>query len=70
MIWMLVAPIPVLFLRFVVLFVVLTISLVLFREISSVRAVFTFVPVVIVLVFTVIDSNLSVGFLGCWGGHH
>jgi hypothetical protein len=67
---MFVAPIPVLRLRFVVLFVVLTISFMLFREISSVGAVFIVIPVVIVLVATVIDPNLNAGLLRCCGGDH
>jgi hypothetical protein len=49
-VWMFVAPIPVTILRFVVLFVVFTIGLVLFRKITSVGAIFLSVPVVIILV--------------------
>ena len=61
------APIPVLVLRFVVLFVVLTISLVLFREISSVSLILTIIPVMVVLVVAIIDAELNA--LRCRRGH-
>src|ERR1039458_4050800 len=66
---MFVAPIPVLLLRFVLLFLVFTIGLVPFRQKTSVGTVFAVVPVVIVLVVPVIDSNLNAGLLRCCGGH-
>ena len=63
MIGMTVAPIPVLVLMFVALFLVRAIMLVPFCQISSVRMIFAVVPVVVVMVARVVDSNLNAGFL-------
>jgi len=62
---MTVAPIPVLVLMFVALFLVHAIMLVPFCQISSVRMIFAVVPVMVVMVARVVDSNLNAGFLRC-----
>jgi hypothetical protein len=49
-IWMAVAPVPVVILKFVVLFFVRAINLVPFCQVASVGAVFAVIPVVIVMV--------------------
>ncbi len=58
-VWMTVAPIPVVPLHSVVLPVVLTITPVLFHQIMSVGAIFVSVPVVIVMMVSVVDSHLD-----------
>jgi hypothetical protein len=65
---MTVAPIPVLALPFLVLFHIHTISLVPFGQITAVRVVFTVIPVVVVPVVSIIDSDLNAGALRFWGG--
>ncbi|HKN61239.1 MAG TPA: cyclic nucleotide-binding domain-containing protein [Candidatus Acidoferrales bacterium] len=55
---MAVAPIPVVSLHGVVLVVVLTIVPVLFRQITPVGAVFMVVPVVVIAVVSIVDSDL------------
>lgn len=67
---MFVAPIPICSLRFVVLSVVLKIDLVPLRKKTSVGAVFAIIPVVIVAMVLVINSNLNVGVLRRCGGRH
>src|SRR6202035_729059 len=64
-IWMAVAPVPVILVMFVVLFVVGTIVLVPFCQIASVGAVFAVIPVVVVVVVGVIHSDLHAGFWRC-----
>ena len=58
-----VAPVPVIVLTFVVLFLVRAIILVPFCQISSVCVVFAVIPVVVVTVARIVDSDLNVGFL-------
>jgi len=60
---MTVAPIPVLVVMFVALFLVRAIMLVPFCQISSVRMIFAVVPVMVVIVARVVDSNMNAGFL-------
>jgi len=66
---MAVAPIPVLLLPLVVLFAVRTITLVLFNQVTSVRAVLAIIPVVVVVMVPIVDSELKTGVLRCCGGH-
>jgi hypothetical protein len=70
-IWMAVTPVPVIVLKFVVLFFIRAINLVPFCQVASVGAVFAVIPVVIVMVVRVVDSDLNTGFLwycsGCGG---
>jgi len=68
-IWMTVTPIPVLVLVFVVLFGICTIGLVLFGQVSAVRVVLTIIPIMIVLVVPIVDSDLNAGLLGCGSSH-
>ena len=56
-------------LYFVILFIVLTISKVLFHQVTSTRVVFVVIPVVVVLVVTIVGSNLNAGALMCGCGH-
>ena len=60
---MTVAPIPVLVLMFVALFLVHAIMLVPFCQISSVRMIFAVVPVMVVTVVAVVDPDLYAGLL-------
>jgi hypothetical protein len=66
---MAVAPIPVVSLNGVVLVVVLTIVPVLFRQITPVGAVFVVVPVMVVAVVSIVDSDLHTGLLSFGLGH-
>ena len=68
-IWMAVAPVPVIVLLFVVLFVVRAIILVPFYQIASVGIFFPVIPVVVVMVRRVIDSDLNAGLLGRCSGY-
>jgi len=60
---MAVAPIPVVPLLSVVLPVVLTITPVLFRQVTPVGAVFGVVPVMVITVVPIADSDLDTGLL-------
>jgi uncharacterized YccA/Bax inhibitor family protein len=66
---MVVAPIPILSLRSVVLPVVLTIPPVLCRQVTPVGAVFAVVPVVVITVVPIIDPDLDPAFLRSGAGH-
>ena len=67
---MTVTPIPVLVLPFVVLFRIHTISLVLLGQVTTVRAVFMVIPVMVVIVVPIIDSELDADGLGLGGSHN
>jgi hypothetical protein len=67
-IWMTVAPVPVIVLLFVAFFVVRAILRVVFRQIASVGVVFIGIPVVVVMVARIVDSDLN-AFLRCCSGH-
>ena len=67
---MAVAPIPVVFLHFVVLSLVLAIGPVLFPQILPVGMVFAVVPVVVVTVVPIIISDLRTRLLRPWGSDH
>ena len=68
-VWMTVAPIPVVSLHSVALPVVLTVSPVLSCQVTPVSAVFVVVPVMVVTVVPIINPNLHAGFL-CFGFGH
>jgi hypothetical protein len=57
------APVPVMLLCSIVLFVVFTISFVSFLQVTSVGAVFVVIPVMVVTVIAIVDSHLNGGFL-------
>ena len=65
---MTVAPIPVVPLRSVVLLVILTIAPVLSREVTPVGAVFVVVPVMVITVVPIVDSDLDAAVLRSWVG--
>ena len=67
---MTVAPIPVMPLRSVVLSLVRTITPVLFHQVTSVRAVFVVVPVMVIAVVSIVDSHLDAGLLSFGFNHH
>jgi uncharacterized YccA/Bax inhibitor family protein len=67
---MAVAPIPVVSLRSVVLPVVLTIPPVLCRQVTPVGAVFAVVPLVVITMVPIIDSDLDAAFLRSGVGHN
>jgi hypothetical protein len=60
---MTVAPIPIVFLHFVVLSVVRTIASVLFYQVTPVGVVFAVVPVMVIVMVPIVDSDLNAGFL-------
>ena len=62
---MTVAPIPIVFLHFVVLSVVRTIASVLFYQVTPVGVVFAVVPVVVVTMVPIVHADLHAGFLRC-----
>jgi hypothetical protein len=64
-----VAPIPVVPLHVMVLPVVFPIIPVFYDQVMPVGVVLAIVPVVIIMVAVVIDSNLDVGLLGSGFGH-
>jgi hypothetical protein len=64
-----VAPIPVVPLRSIVLPVVLTITPVLFYQVTPVGAVFVVVPVMVITVVPIVDSDLDVAVWRSGGGH-
>ena len=68
-VWMTVAPIPVVPSRSVALPVVLTVSPVLSRQVTPISAVFAVVPVMVITVVPIVDPNLHAGFL-CFGFGH
>lgn len=68
-VWMAVAPVPVITLLPAALLVVLPIVSVLICEIASVGAILAVVPIVIVLVIPIVDSDLDAGLLRRRGGH-
>jgi len=65
-----VAPIPVVPLRSIVLPVVFTITPVLFCQITPVSTVFAVVPVMVIAVVPIVDSNLDAVFLSFGFGHN
>ena len=67
---MTVAPIPVLTLRSAVLSVIHTIRLVPFFQVMPVRAFFPVIPVMVVLVVAVVDSELNADVLRRRSGHN
>ena len=67
---MTVAPIPVTPLRSVVLPVVFTITPVLFCQVTPVGAVFAVVPVMVITVVPIVDSDLHAGILSFGFGHN
>jgi hypothetical protein len=69
-VWMTVAPIPVVSLHPVVLSLVLAIAPVLFTQILPVSMVFAVVPVVVVTVVPIVNSDLHVRFLWPWASDH
>ena len=60
------APIPVVPLHSVVLPVVLTITPVLCYQVASVGAVFVVVPVMVITVVPIVDSDLNAAVLRFW----
>ena len=64
------APGPVIALLSAVLLVVLSIGSVLFHEIAPISAIFAVVPIVIVLVIPIVDSDLNAGLLRSRSGDH
>ena len=64
-----VAPIPVVLLHSIVLPVVLTITPVLFCQVTPVGAVFVVVPVVVITMVPIVDSHLDAAFLRSGVGH-
>jgi hypothetical protein len=64
------APVPVLALRFVVLFGIHMIRLVMFGQITTIRAVFMVIPVMVVLVVPIIDAELNANCLGPRSSYH
>ena len=60
-IWMGVAPIPVGLLLFVALFIVCAIILVIVCQVAAVGVIFAVVPIVIVMVARIVDSDLNAG---------
>jgi hypothetical protein len=64
-----VAIIPVAFLLSVVLLIVLTIVLVPFLQIASIGVVFVIVPVMIITMVPIVDSDLDPGLLRSGAGH-
>lgn len=67
---MTVAPIPVVSLHSAVLSPVLAIAPMLFSQILPVSMVFAVVPVVVVTVVPIINSDLHARFLWPWAGDH
>jgi hypothetical protein len=67
---MTVAPIPVVSLHSVVLSVVRTISPVLCYQVTSVGVVFAVVPVMVITVVPIVDSDLHAGLLSFGFGHN
>jgi len=67
---MTVAPIPVVSLRFVVLPVVRAITPVLCCQVTPIRAVFVVVPVMVITVFPIVDSDLGSVLLSFGFGHN
>ena len=59
------APVPVMLLMFVLLFVVRAIILVPFGQVASVGVFFAVIPVVIIPVVSIVDSELNTCFLRC-----
>jgi hypothetical protein len=68
-VWMTVAPVPIMPLHSAVLPVVLTIALVLIVEVTLVGAVFAVVPVMVVTVVPIADTDVHVRFLRLGTGH-
>jgi len=68
-IWMAVAPVPVILLLLMVPRGILVILLVPFFQVAPVGAVFAFIPIVVVMVARIVDSDLNAGFLGRCSGH-
>jgi hypothetical protein len=62
-IWMIVTPLPIMLLRPVALATVRAILSMLLGKITAVRVVFTVIPVVIILVVAIVDSDLYAGVL-------
>jgi hypothetical protein len=69
-VWMAMAPVPVIALLSAALPVVFAIVSMLIREIASIGAILAVVPIVIVLVIPIIDSDLDAGLLRRRAGHH
>jgi hypothetical protein len=67
---MAVAPIPIVFLHFVVLSVVRTIASVLCYQVAPVSVVFAVVPVVVIAVVPIVDSDLNASLLSFGFGHN
>jgi len=65
-----VAPVPIVPLHSVVLSLVRAITPVLFRQVTSVGAVFAIVPVMVIAVVPIVDSHLGAGLLGFGFGHN
>ena len=68
-VWMSVTPIPVSRLLLLVRFRVIVRILVIFRKVRAPGAIFVVVPVVIVLMVSIVDSNLNAGLLGYARAH-
>jgi hypothetical protein len=64
-----VAPVPVILLLLMVPNRVRVILLAPFFQVASVGAVFAFIPIVVVMVARIVDSDLFAGFLRLWGDH-
>jgi hypothetical protein len=67
---MTVAPIPIVSLHFVVLPVVRTIASVLFYQVTPVSVVFAVVPVMVIAVVPIVDSDLNAALLSFGFGHN
>jgi len=64
------APIPIVPLHSLVLPVVLTITPVLFCQVTPVGALFVVVPVMVIAVVTIVVSDLDAGLLSLGLGHN
>lgn len=60
---MFVAPLPVMALHLVVLFVVFHVSAVLFAEVTAVGMVFAIIPIVIIVMVVIVDADLDAALL-------
>ena len=63
-------PVPIIVLLFAALFIVRAIILVVFCQVSSVRMIFTIIPIVVVMVARIVDSDLNTAFLWRCGAHY
>jgi hypothetical protein len=65
LIWVTVAPVPIIVLAVMILFGILAIFIVPFAEVGAIGVIFVIIPIVIIMVMGVIDADLN--GLGCGG---